>query len=207
MCMEQEDKEDPRRDGLTWWRTTANNVTSTFIKQQRGLNIVRHEGAWWSCHGNKLFKSQTDTKHRAASLRQLSFLYKVAQGSILIFTFICVVYVSADKVDCCCYCRVRGQRTCLRKSFRKAVTWSGFRLINSGICQVIINCVWSVELRSAMAESVAAAPDTSYLLPVLCIAQNNNAHNGPITCHLHVITSRIKCDWHKFEYYRLAALT
>jgi len=36
------------------------NVTLAFIKQQRWLNIVRHEGAWWSCvwghprcHGNK----------------------------------------------------------------------------------------------------------------------------------------------------------
>jgi len=45
MCMGQEDKEDPRKDGLTWWRMTVSNVTSTFIKQQRWLNIVRQGGA------------------------------------------------------------------------------------------------------------------------------------------------------------------
>ena len=67
MCVGQEDKEDPRRDWLTWWRTTVNNVTSTFIKQQRWLNIVLHGAASWSClcahlrrHGNKSSKSSSD---------------------------------------------------------------------------------------------------------------------------------------------------
>jgi len=48
-CMGQEDKEDPRKDAWTWWRTTANNATSIFIKQHRWLNIVRHGGARWRC--------------------------------------------------------------------------------------------------------------------------------------------------------------
>ena len=48
MCMRQEDEEDPRKDGRTWWRMTISNVTSTFIRQHRWLSIVQRGGAWWS---------------------------------------------------------------------------------------------------------------------------------------------------------------
>ena len=64
MCMWQKDKEDPRKHGLTWWRMTVSNMTSTFIEQQRWLSIVRLGGARWNClcshprrHGNRSSKS------------------------------------------------------------------------------------------------------------------------------------------------------
>jgi len=60
----------PKKRWIDMEKDDCKHVNSTFTKQQRWHNIIRHGGAWWSClcahprrHGNKSSKGLTRYKN------------------------------------------------------------------------------------------------------------------------------------------------